>query len=265
MEITRKRTYDIIALQRGLNLLSLFAKSEGGLTATRVAKLSGLPVSTVHRFLVNLETTGFLVQENTGVYHLGIACVSIGQAALAQLDVRRISLPHLRDVNRETRETIHLTVRHGLGAVYVEKLDSPEPLRIYSHIGATVPLHCTAVGKILLAYLPPAEQAGILSALELKRFTAHTVSNVRDLQAQLQRVKRCGYAWDLEEYETHIRCIAGPIWDYTGNVSASLSITGPAVRMSVKRLRQLAPLVQRAGRRISQELGYNSSLDSDGK
>jgi IclR family transcriptional regulator, KDG regulon repressor len=251
-----KRTYSITSLQRGLKLLTLFAKVEGGLTATQVARLSGLPISTVHRFLVNLESTGFLTCNENGRFHLGIACFSLGQSALGHLDIRRLSFSYLEELNRKTRETIHLTVRHDRSVVYVEKLDSPEPLRIYSRIGAGVPLHCTAVGKVMLAYMSPEEQSAILSQLEIKRLTQNTITNIQDLQAHLQRVRRNGYACDLEENELHIRCIAAPIWDHTGSVNASLSITGPVVRMAMTRLRQLAPLVQQAGLKISRELGF---------
>jgi DNA-binding IclR family transcriptional regulator len=251
-----KRTYTITSLQRGLRLLTLFAAEEKGLSATDVARLSSLPVSTVHRFLVNLESAGFLNCDNGGIYQLGIACVSLGQAVRGQLDVRRASLPHLQELNRRTRETVHLTVRHGLSAVYVEKLDSPEPLRIHSRIGATVPLYCTAVGKVLLAYLPDIERETILNQLELKRLTENTASNLQELQTELHRTRKNGYACDLEEHEPHIRCIAAPIWDHLGVVNASLSVTGPAVRMSTARLRQIAPLISEAGLKISEQLGY---------
>ncbi len=254
-----KRTYNITALQRGLKLLNLFAGAEKGLTATQVAKLSGLPVSTVHRFLMNLESSGFLNCSGNGSYHLGIACFSLGQAALGHLDIRRLSQPYLQELNRSTRETIHLTVRHQLSAVYVEKLESPEPLRIYSRIGASVPLYCTAVGKVMLAYMHADEQAKILEQVELKRRTQNTVSNLQDLQSHLQRVRRNGYACDLEENELHIRCVAAPIWDHNGTVNASLSITGPVVRLPMSRIRQLAPLVQQAGLKISRELGFQFS------
>ena len=242
MSVTAKRTYNIAALQRGLTLLGLFTKAEKGLSATEVAKLSGLPVSTVHRFLMNLQSSGFLNCSNDGHYHLGIACFSLGQAALAHLDIRRLSLRYLRELNQRTRETIHLTIRHGLTAVYVEKLDSPEPLRIYSRIGAAVPLFCTAVGKTMLAYMSSEDQLKTLQQIELKRFTQNTISNLQELQAHLQRVRRSGYACDLEENELHIRCIAAPIWDHTGAVNASLSITGPVVRMSMARMKQMRRL-----------------------
>ncbi len=251
-----KLSYNITALQRGLRLLQLFSESPRGLTAKQVASLSRLPVSTVHRFLVNLERAGFLNCGGDGVYHLGIACFAIGQAALGQLDIRRLSLPHLQELNLRTRETIHLTVRHGLSAVYVEKLESSEPLRIHSRIGAAVPLYCTAVGKVMLAYAPQDDREKALRQMELKRLTPNTVGSLQELEAELYRVRKNGYACDLEEHELHIRCIAAPIWDHTGGVHASLSITAPAVRMPASRLRQLAPLIQEAGLRISRQLGY---------
>ena len=251
-----KRSYNITALQRGLRLLQLFSQSPRGLTAKQVAGASRLPVSTVHRFLANLETAGFLNCSENGTYHLGIACFAIGQSALGQLDIRRLSLPYLQELNQQTRETIHLTVRHGLSAVYVEKLESPEPLRIHSRLGAAVPLYCTAVGKVMLAYMPLDEREGVLRQLELRRLTPNTVGSLQELEAELYRVRKNGYACDLEEHELHIRCVAAPVWDHSGAVHASVSITAPMVRMTVGRLRQLAPLIQAAGLQISRELGY---------
>jgi IclR family transcriptional regulator, KDG regulon repressor len=259
MIATPKRSYNITALQRGLRLLQLFSESPDGLTAKQVAGRSRLPVSTVHRFLANLEGTGFLNCSGDGVYHLGIACFAIGHVALGQLDIRRVSQPYLQELNRQTRETIHLTVRHGLSAVYVEKLDSPEQLRIHSRIGAAVPLYCTAVGKVMLAYMPDDERARVLPQISLQCLTPNTVSNLQELDAELYRVRKNGYACDLEENELHIRCVAAPIWDHAGSVNASLSITAPVVRMAVTRLRQLAPLIQTAGLQISRELGYRAA------
>ena len=260
MGVSAKRDYSITSVQRCLRLLSLFAEALDGLSASEVAKQSGLPVSTVHRFLVNLENAGFLAYNSSGgKYQLGIGSFSIGHAAMAQLDVRRLSLPHLQKLNQETRETIHLTVRHGLSAVYVEKLDSPEKLRIFSHVGGSVPLYCTAVGKIMLAYLPEKEQAETLRQIELRPQTANTISNARELERHLERVRRNGYAFDLEEHEAHIRCVAAPIWDPSGAVKASLSLTAPVLRMPLSRLRKLVPVIQTAGLQISQELGYRGA------
>lgn len=260
MPVAPKRTYRITALQRGLQLLQLFSQAPNGFTAKQVAERSRLPVSTVHRFLANLESTGFL-NCSGNVYHLGTACFAVGQAALAQLDIRRVSLPYLRDLNRQTRETVHLTVRYGSAAVYVEKLDSTEQLRIFSRIGASVPLYCTAVGKVMLAYMPEDQKKRLLPQLELKRFTPNTIGSLQELEVELQRIRKNGYGCDLEEHEIHIRCVAAPIWDHDGFVNASLSLTAPIVRMPVTRLRQLAALIQEAGLQISHELGYRKSDD----
>jgi IclR family acetate operon transcriptional repressor len=254
--VAGKRTYNITSLQRGLNLLKLFAGAEQGLTAKKVGLLSGLPVSTVHRFLANLEASQFLTCDTAGIFHLGLSCVTLGQAAHGQMDLRRISLPFLQELNMRTRETVHLTVRQGLSAVYVEKLDSPEPLRIHSRIGASVPLHCTAVGKVLLAHLPATELEKIAGQMDLRRFTDNTIGSLQELQTELNRVRRDGFACDLEEHELHIRCIAAPIWDHAGAVNASLSVTGPLVRMATARIRQIAPLIREVGVRISHELGH---------
>jgi IclR family transcriptional regulator, KDG regulon repressor len=255
----QKREYNIASLQRGLRMLQLIGQAGRGVPASEIAKLSGLPVSTVHRFLVNLEAGGFLTKDEHSNYHLGVACVSLGQAAREQLDVRKVSLPHLEQLNHSTRETVHLTVRHKLTAVYIEKLDSPEPLRIHSRIGASVPLYCTGVGKVMLAYLGDEELAIVVNELELRRFTENTVGSIQELQTQLARVRKDGFACDMEEHEPHIRCIAAPIWDPTGAVNASLSVTGPAVRMSTARLREIAPLVRDAGLKISRDLGFSAT------
>lgn len=254
---TASREYNITSLQRGLRMLQLLGQTERGLPASEIARRSGLPVSTVHRFLVNLESGNFLMRDNTGNYHLGIACVFLGQAAREQLDVRTVSLPHLQMLNQRTRETVHLTVRHGLSAVYIEKLDSTQPLRIHSRVGASVPLYCSAVGKVLLAYMNEGERDRLLSQMELRRFTENTVGSIQELQTQLLKVRRNGFAYDLEEHEPHVRCVAAPVWDPGRNVSASLSVTGPAVRMSTARLREIATLVRQAGLDISRELGYS--------
>jgi DNA-binding IclR family transcriptional regulator len=250
------RRYQINSLQRGLSLLNLFAGVESALNFAQIAGMSGLPSSTLHRFLVNLQSAGYLSCDEGGNYRLGVSCVFLGQAAIGSLDVQLMSRPYLQELNRRTRETIHLTVRDGGSAVYVEKIDSPQQLRIHSRIGALVPLHCTAAGKVLLGFLPEAEQTAILERLELKRCTVNTVGSLQELQAELHRVRKNGYALDLEEHEPHIRCVAAPIWDHAGAIHASLSITGPAVRMTMARLRELAPMIQEAGLEISKELGF---------
>lgn len=173
-----------------------------------------------------------------------------------RLDARRASISPLEELNRVTRETVHLAIRHGLTAVYVEKFESPEPLRIFSRIGANVPLHCTAMGKVFLAFLPPEEQNEVLSRLPFTRYTASTICSLAGMRAELKNVSQQGYAIDDEEHEAHIKCIAAPIWDEPGKVIAAFSITGPATRMQRARLREFASLVRQTSATISKALGY---------
>ena len=114
----------------------------------------------------------------------------------------------------------------------------------------------------MLVYMPDDERRDVLSNLVLKRYTAHTVSSVQELDAELRRIRKQGFACDVEEHEQHVRCIAAPILDHHGLVNASVSITAPAMRMPVSRMRQLTPLVQAAASRISSELGHRKSASS---
>ncbi len=251
--------YGIIALRRGLNILALLAGAEGSLSATEISRATKLHGSTVHRFLVNLEESGYIAKDEKGNYHLGMSCVSLGRAAINRLDVRRASQRTLEELNRETRETVHLTIRNGLTAVYVDKFESPEPLRIFSRVGANVPLHCTAMGKIFLAYMGAQEQAETLSKLEYTRYTNSTIGSAAAMQGELKLVRKQGYAIDNEEHEAHIKCIAGPVWDETGRAVAAFSVTGPAARMDRQRLRVFASLVREASNTISKSLGYGTA------
>ncbi len=254
---SQKRSYTITALQRGLRLLQLFTESPQGLAAKQVASRSRLPVSTVHRFLANLEASGFLKCGADGVYHLGVTCFAIGQAALGQLDIRRVSLPYLpgiepADARNHSSDRASWTVRSlcreaGFARTVAHSLTHRR--------GRSVVLHRGQQGHAELTCLT--EGSGrVLPQLGLKRLTPNTVGNLQELEAELYRVRKNGYACDLEEHELHIRCAAAPIWDDAGCVNASLSITAPMVRMAAVRLRQLAPLIQSAGLQISRELGY---------
>jgi DNA-binding IclR family transcriptional regulator len=146
----------------------------------------------------------------------------------------------------------------------VEKFESLEPLRIFSRVGANVPLHCSAVGKVFLAFLPHAEQVDLLNRIEFLRYTPATIGSIQAMQTELGNIRRLCYAIDNEEHEPHIKCIAGPVWDHEGAVAAALSITGPATRMHRARIRDLVPLIKKTGLEISEALGYSAPSEGSG-
>jgi IclR family transcriptional regulator, KDG regulon repressor len=252
--------YSIDAVQRCLHLLRLFGQSPGGLRASEVIKVSGLPTSTVYRFLANLETAGFLVF-SAGRYHLDVACFSMEQSVLSHLCIRRLSQPYLKALNEHTKETVHLLVRQGQSAVYIEKLESLQLPVTVSRIGMSVPLYCTAAGKVLLAYLRTEDLARALRQIEPRCRTSHTITNIQELQKHLERIRKCGHSFDLEENELYVRCVAAPIWDHAGAVNVGLSVSGPSKRMPLSRLRDLASVVQEAGILISRDLGYQGPVE----
>ncbi len=248
--------YEITALQRGLKILTVLTESEREMTATEIAHAVSLTASTICRFLVNLEGTGFIRRNSRGSYQLGPACLALGRAALNHLEIREASMPVLKELNRATQETVHLTVRNGVTAVYIEKIDSPLPVRIFSRVGATVPIYCTAVGKILLAFLDFETRSEILSKTNFIPFTPTTPICANQVEEKLAAVRRLGYAIDNEEHEQHIRCIAAPIWNHAGEVVAAFSLTGPTSRMQRSRVRELVPLIVEASQAISKGLGF---------
>lgn len=144
----------------------------------------------------------------------------------------------------------------GLEVLYVDRVESRHPVRLRSIIGTRNPLHCTSLGKAILAFLPPDEQAALVPRLALTRHTTNTITDADVLQRHLACVRERGYAIDDIENEDGVRCLGVPIRDHTGRAFAALSIAGPAYRFSLERIAELAPAVMRAAAEISCRVGF---------
>lgn len=149
-----------------------------------------------------------------------------------------------------------MVIRDGDEAVYIDKVEGNRTIRMYSQIGRQVALHSTAVGKAILAFLPPEEVEKIIASRGLPRFTPRTISTMAALQAELAGVKERGYAIDDGENEEGIRCVGAPVFDYQGRVVAAISISGPVLNVTPERVPVLGRLVRQAGEEISRRLGY---------
>ncbi len=259
---SRPRTVQSIA--RALRLLDTLADSRGEIGIVGLSQRVALHTSTVHRLLATLAAQGYVRQNpDTGRYTLGPKAIRLAEAYLGQLDLRRAAHPFLDRLTHETGETANLVIRDGRAALYLDKVESPQSLRIFSHIGRRAPLHCTAVGKVLLANAPPAQLDGLLGEGPLERLTKRTITSVGQLRRELAAVRAQGYALDREECEEGGRCIAVPVRDATGQTVAALGISSPSVRMSARRMQELVPAVVRSGRELSERLGFHfSSADS---
>jgi DNA-binding IclR family transcriptional regulator len=172
------------------------------------------------------------------------------------MDLRRVVHPALERLAQTMGETANLVMMDQGEAVYLDKAESAQSLRFFSRIGHRAPLYCTAVGKVLLAWLPPEEQEEVLGRLTLAPLTRNTITEMDGLRRELQRVAAQGYAVDREECEEGASCLAVPLRDHSGLVVAALGISAPTLRLTEAKREQLTLLLLEEGRVLSQELGY---------
>lgn len=242
---------------RALDIVSLVSSKKGGLGVTELAKQIGINKSSVYRILSTLAHYGYVEQdEETGRYKLGYKFLDISSKLLESIDLRAEAKPFLLELERFTNEVIHLVVYDQGEVVYIEKLEGNQTLRMHSKVGKRAPMHCTSVGKAILAHLPVPVVLDIIERKGLPMHTNHTITNKDKFLEELSQVKEKGYALDLEENEYGITCIAVPIFDHLGKVIAAISISGPTMRMTDERMAILKEKMLDAGQKISARLGW---------
>ena len=210
---------------RGFELLELVGRSRGGLRGREIAEALGVPVSTAFRQLKFLVERGYL-RSGGGVYTLGSTLIRLGNEAMRQNPLSRLAHGVLSEFAEATSETVHLAERRGDRVVYVDKVEGSRSVRMGSMIGNTSPLHCTGVGKAILAFLPEKERRELVEKLELTRFTDRTITERRALVAELDRIRAQGYAVDDCEHEPGVFCVAAPVFDSAGTVPGAISVSG---------------------------------------
>lgn len=240
------------SVRRALRILRCFSIDAPELGVSDIARQLGMHKSTVYRLLSTLEVEGFVHQVDGARYALGWRVFELGEAVRGWQSMRNVVLRHLQALVSETNETAHLAVLDEGSVLYIEKVESPRPLRMPSSVGKRVPPHCTALGKIFLAGLPQ-EQLWPLLYRRHERFTPNTIVDPDRLRAEVETVRANGFAVDHEEIEEGLMCIAAPILDGTV-VAAAISISGPQSRIG-PRLEQYAAAVQATGEALSRELG----------
>lgn len=245
------------SVSRALDIIHLVGMKKGGLGVTEIAKQIDINKSSVYRILSTLAQYGYIEQDEvTGRYKLGYKFLEISSKLLDSIDLRTEARPFLQELENETNEVIHLVVYDQGEVVYIEKLEGNETLRMHSKVGKRAPMHCTSVGKAIMAHQPSGIVHEIVDRKGLPMHTEKTITDKDKLFQELVKVKQEGYALDLEENENGITCIAVPIFDHSGNVTAAVSISGPTMRMSAERLEQLKEEILRTGKLISSRLGY---------
>ena len=253
--------YTVKSLVKALGILEFLSDgSQDSYTLTEISRGLRLHVSTVHRLLVNLVRQGFVEPDAvTGGYKLSFRVLRMGLRVLDRLDFRRVADPLLRQLNQQTQETVHLAILQGDRAVSIEKFGSPQPVGLTAPLGGVILLHCTGVGKTLLAFQDEEMVKRIAESSGLERQTSHTITALPQLKKELARIREQGFAEDNEEAVEGLRCVAAPILDHRGQAVAAFSVAGPATRVTQARVPEIARLVCETSRQISYRLGFRSA------
>ncbi len=248
------------SLERGLRVIETIAAFGGSASASVIARKTGLPRSTAHHLLRSLITFGYLVQDGEAQpYKLAPRLFQLTGPAWTQQQLAEISIPFLDELSRRTGEGTSLAIlRAGVVSV-VAKRDSEGPVRVVQEVGTIRPIYCTAVGKLLAAWLPEQELDGIIGRTGFERMTANTITDISALKQELARVRANGFALDREEHIEGIRCIAAPVWDQSEKVCAALCIVGPKSRLSLRRLRGLQDPLRDVAKKLSVQLGFGAA------
>ena len=242
------------SVKRAVAILSLLGK-EGRLSLTQICKTLHIPKSTTFSILETLEVERLIEKdEPTGTFSLGVRLLELGQEAQKNFELRKVASPYLQHLNYVLDETVHLTVLDDDEVLYVECFESSKRLRTYSVIGVRGPLHCTAVGKAILAFLDDDQKIRLVNKLTLERFTKTTITDKKSLLEDLERVRKRGYSVDNVEHEEGVRCVGVPVYDNKGRVCASIS--GPTQRITEEKVEDLARHAKDCALDISKRLGY---------
>jgi DNA-binding IclR family transcriptional regulator len=215
---------------------------------------SPFPKATLYRLLQTLTSQGMLAYDpERHSYAPGVRLVRLAHAAWAQSSLAPVARPIVDALSREVGETVHLAqLDHGQ-VLYVDKRNAREPIEMFSQAGKVGPAYCTGVGKAMLAFLDEAELAKVLSQQSFHRFTDKTLTSAETLREELSRIRARGHAFDDEEHEPGIICIAMPILTRSGRVLGALSVTSSTARTTLRELEELAPSLRRAAVAISDE------------
>ena len=255
-EATPQGTYKVQALDRAFAVLDLLGESGTPLGLAQVATSLQLHKSTAHRFLMVLEKHRMVERTAGGKFRLGLKLFDLGNRAIEQYDLRERAQPHLRRLVAETEETAHLCILEGTHVIYIDKIEPARSVRMITRIGASNPVHCTSVGKAILAFLPEERITDILGRLRFERYTSNTISTVEALRAEIEKTRRRGYAVDDEEFEEGLRCIAVPVLDAQRLPVAAVSVSGPSFRVTAQKLPAIANHLLQCVRGISVDMGF---------
>jgi DNA-binding IclR family transcriptional regulator len=240
---------------KSMSILDLF-RIHHLLSLNDIAQLANMPKTSVHRMVGSLTDMGFLVKDVEGNYSLGLIFLEFGQLVAERLDIKKMAKPFMLSLRDEVNEAINLTIKDGNEAIYIEKMDTDHPVRLFTKVGRRSPLYAGACSRIILSFLEERERESYINETDLKSIGIQTIIDKNELRAVLSQSRLDGYAISHSELENNTISVAAPIFNYTSKVVGGLSIAGPEVRFPGERLPTLITKVKETAAQISQELGY---------
>ena len=252
-----KPNYPIKVLNKTFSVLEILLKHNTPMNMTEISEKLDFYPSTIHRILDTLKYAGYVEQDPaTQKYQLGLKLLELGMAKLQQLDLVREATPYLKELARNCNETAHLGILEDTNVLYLAKEESSQTIRMISYVGRRAPIHCTALGKVLLANLPLEERNKLLDRIELPRLTEHTITDRKQLEIELKQIVEKGFGLDREENEKDVRCIAAPVRNYQEKVVAAVSISSPSYRINNENQNHLKEELILTCQKISSSLGF---------
>lgn len=250
----------IQSIERAFALLEAIAQRDEPMSLAELSRVTGLHTSTAFHLIKTLVVLGYVRQEESRRYSIGPRLFLQAAGAFTENTLVNFAMPHLRHLADDTGETAHLAVRVDGGIAVIAKGEARSSIRTSDRLGTVRPAHCTAIGKVLLADLPPPELDEALRALDWKAFTPNTITSEPRLREELQRVAANGVAVDDAEFNVELRCLAAPVRNYTARVIAAVGISGPVWRVTPAEMDRLSARVSETARALSADLGWRGSF-----
>lgn len=243
------------ALDRGLTLLEILAE-EDGLTLSELGRRSGVSASTAHRILLTLESRAYVQHDmERGIWLVGVGAFKTGSAFLRNRRVASMGRTTMHGLMEASGETVNLGIEDNGQVVFISQVESHDTLRAFFRAGSRGAMHASGVGKALLAEFPEHRVRQICALRRLERFTDQTITDLARFLRELAEGRRRGWALDDEERSLGMRCVAAPIFNEHAEAIAGVSISGPSVRVTSRRLEDYGPMVRRAADEITRSIG----------
>ena len=250
------------AVERAFDILELLSTSKAGLTLSDLSASLGVPKSSVHYLLNTLLRRGYLRRNQvTNRLLLGLKILTLHNAALSSIELRGHAAPHLRRLMETAGLTVHLAILEGDEVVLIDKLKPPGVARIATWVGKQMDLHCTGVGKAIMAYLPEEQLERLARERGFVRYNDNTIIARHRLAEEIARIRKLGYVLEDEEGEIGFRCVGCPIFDHEGRVAAAVSVAGTTSEITSANAVPLAKQVKDTADAISQRIGFHAAED----